>query len=254
MRSFFKKKIVIIALVLVGIGATAWAAKVGPFSEKEQTMEEFLFESGFKVIPDLTGSELGNYWKSRYNLRFLSDADMDTLCKANGFIVAPSRNYLDMIPDHAAREMKANYEKIEGDMLSYDFFTYTYEGTFIREPRIGGKLFSLSGTEVKSWIRGKERWRGSVVRETWFDREQRITKAVRPEIIKRYMLNVEGYGYNWIMVRNKDAENIKIVAHHSRFDTSGFNVDSEVLVIPPKKDPLAVIKHRGGWVILAHWL
>lgn len=266
MREFIqshRKMSLFVAIIIAGT-ITAMATKIGPFKEKEQTMKEFLYESGFKVVPDLTGSKYADYWKNQYGLRFISDADMKMLCDSNGFIVLPSQNYSQTIPETAAKEMMKNYTKIKDDMLSYEFFAYDegpkywMEGSFNdreHDPTLGNKLFTLAGSEVKSKIRHKDRWRGEVSRTfPFWDRDEDLDVVIPESVLTRYNINPDSYKDNWIMIRNKNMERINIVAHHSQFDLDTVKVDPAIIVKPPKRDPIAVIKHRGGWVVLAHWM
>lgn len=240
-----KKKILTIALCLVAIFATA--VIVAPYNKKKDAdLKQFLKEAGFHKVPSVNSFDIDkekNWWFSEYGLYFLSFAEMDSLCTANNFIIGASDRYKEAIPATAVTTMQDNYEKIKRELVDYSFSDWR-----------GGRGFApfiyLSSNEVGWWIRGNSidnHYEYSFLRKNliW-----RVTKKG-----KRVLRDVYGITSQptWSMQRVPELRTIHVVASVDKFDITGMTIQNHVLAAPPKPDPIAVIKHRKGYVILAKW-
>lgn len=241
-----KKKILIIALVV--IAGVAVATSVAPSSSKKDTdLKVFLKEAGFSSIPSLKSFSLDKEkqkWWNGYGVYFLSYAEMDSLCVVNQFIIGEASRYKEEIPEIAISEMKNNYDKIKKEMCTYGFRT---DGQLIAPPNI-----YLSESEVGYWLRGEDyvrSWRFTFLSEKL---ENRLTKKGVRVMNEDYNVYTSD---DWTMTRENSFSTIYVVGDIRKFNTAGMTIRNNLLVpFNPNPDPIAVIKHRHGYVILAKWI
>lgn len=202
--------------------------------------KEFLYSAGFKNIPTFKDWEKNvdrEFWKKHRALNYISYQEADSLMQLNNFIVADAENYIGNIPDSTQKLIHINYEKIEDDMLTYAI-----------DARDGKSAYLFSGNEVGWWLRNREsaNWSDFVILSSvLYDRlddKNAIMKAGCPNVNR------------WEMNRDYTNTKIKIIAN-AKYFAPGTTLDSNKLSLakPIVKDPLAVIKHRNGYVVLAVW-
>jgi hypothetical protein len=206
-----------------------------------QPIHQFLKEAGFNNVPSVVGNAISaekTYWQEEYGLHFLTNAEMDTLMKANKFMMGNPSDYIAEIPDTAARTMRKNYNKIDNEFLTYAIQQSTWSRS--------GVTYLFSSRELGWNLRGE-------IEES--DNDQLFF----PDAISWYVDDDAMLAQNmpdledWEMTRVMSNANIRIVAPSNKFRAGAVPVGG--LVVPENKhpDPIAVIPHRNGWVILAKW-
>jgi hypothetical protein len=238
------KKSVLIAILLVS-GVVFGVSRIIPAKEKDVDVKVFLKEAGFNKIPELRSYSVDvnkKYWLNKYGLYFVTLKEMDSLLLLNNFIIGASQFYKESIPDAAAKEMAVNYKKIKNDVPAYYI-----------DPTSGlGSNYTTAFTEdeVGWWMSGK--LNDDSYDYTLISRklEKRLTKKGRKTL--RDVYRISG-AHSWNMQYRKPV--IEVVADKSKFDTTGMVIVNNHLLRPepPRRDPIAVVRHREGYIILARW-
>lgn len=237
-----KKKTLLITLAIVAVFGIS-ASYMIPSSKRDTDLKQFLKEAGFSKVPGIKSFSLSkekNYWMDKYGLYFLSYEEMDSLCYANNFIVGESDRFKENIPDASVVEMKTNYDKLKSDIIDYGFEINN---------QINPSVF-LSSSEVGYWLRGEGRmysFECNFIRENLKYRVTNKGKKVLNDFYNIFSCD------KWEMVRVPSHSKIFVVAAPDKFDISGMVINGINLEVAPKPDPIAVIKHRAGYVILTKW-
>lgn len=238
------KKYLIASAILIVCCAAIAVKTLTASSKKDIDLNIFLVQAGFKKVPSLEKfgvSAEKEYWLTKYGLYFISYKDMDTLCKANDFIIGESNRYKEEIPSASVKTMAENYNKIKDELISYAFRT---NGQLTAPPDM-----YFSASEVGYWLRGESNMR---MYECDF-----ISQKLEKRLTKRGRKVMQEYGKtkcsDWELIRDYSLEKIYVVAQTDKFDLTGMHVENHLLVADRKPDPIAVIKHRKGYVVLAKW-
>lgn len=239
------KKVLIISGILIAVFTTSYSvlvkskpADIAAVSiKRDESIKDFLIKAGFKKVAGIKSYSTDiekSWWFNKYGLHWLSYEEMDTLMKQNNFIIGAAENYIDSIPDAAAITMRENYKAVSPELLTWRLNpylnwvnTYWFTSYEIDEPaarKEGGQvmpeylnaLFTESGIERKN----------------------------------KYDVLFAGI---YDIVRDNALSKIFVVADKSKFDIKGMEIVGRELRRPIAHDPIAVIKHRTGYVILAKW-
>lgn len=242
-----KKKLLLISLAVISIAGLA-VMKLTPAKQKDDDLKYFLRKAGFNKIPELKSYSVDknkNYWLDKHGLFFVTDSEMDSLLLINNFIIGESSFYKESIPDEAAKEMKKNYSAVKNDILKYNV-----------EPHdcvIQDHAIWFTENEVGYWMSGEN------ISTNWIKFDI-ISDNLEDRLSKKGVKVLNDY-YNiysadrWRSSIDNSMGRIFVVADKSKFDTTGMVIANNHLLRPepPRRDPIAVIKHRGGYVILARW-
>lgn len=237
-----KKKIVLIAalLIVITVGSVTYFKP----KNKDKDLVEFLHQAGFDQIPSLQSfdySQEKKYWFDKFGVYFISYAEMDSLCKLNNFIVGEASRYKEDIPMDAIKEMNKNYDTLKDEMVTYGFRT---NGQLIAPPDM---YFSKS--EVGYWLKDKTNMNDFEVHLVSSDLEDRLSdKGVKVMKANYYKTHVD----DWELIKNNSFSKVYVVSDARKFNTEGMTIVNNILV-PQKRDPIAVLKHRKGYLILAKW-
>lgn len=158
---------------------------------------------------------------------FISYAEMDKLLADNGFIIAASESYTGTIPDNKMAELRANLIKLEDDLLEYEVTSGVFrdKGMYISKNELS-----------KCW--------------NIFHRNDYHPKNL--DLLKQNGLNTEDEDEIRIRQSNRENSKIFVVAHSNNF-LPGTTNDPGKLTAKPLPDPIAVVKHRLGYIVLASW-
>lgn len=246
-----KKKIlittVILAALFTGYGVIIRKAgtEINVSTDRQfdqHDFKKFLNSAGFKKVPEVVkynSTSEKAYWFNKYGLYFLTHQEMKTLCDSNNFIIGPADAYKESVPDSSAFEMMQNYNKIKNDMCCY----------FVNNWHTRTEMW-FTDNELKSDVKNM-RWQFSNIEFNSSDENliNHVTKKGNDVIINVY--NLEGLT-DYECVKLNDFTKIKVVADIRKFDKTGLTVKGNEL-IKPKTDPMAVIQHRNGYIILTRW-
>jgi hypothetical protein len=231
----------LIAIVLVAASFFTVQAVVSKPVTEEEKLEDFLYTAGFKTAPSMNENNLTSFWKTRYGLRFFTDEYMKILCDTNKFIIAPATRFKDGVPHESAKIMMENYKKIEDDLVYYEFESRWSTGVLGR----------FSRNELKESI--DEEAAVSGASSGFFSHyPSDLGGIVKKRVLQQWSIPP---GSQWEMKKNPQYRDIYVVADPRKFDTKGLEISGHIAdnPKPPKKDPIAVVRHRGGWVVLAAW-
>lgn len=232
--------LLLVCSIVVGISVTRSKPT------KDQELRSFLIQAGFNNVPNMVSYSAvaeKKYWMNTYGLHFLTTMEVDTLCKVNNFVMAKATQYKGSLPTASAKEIQINYKKIKDEILSYEF-RVNWDSD--------NKIF-FSENEVGWWLSGeKERteFDFTFLNTNLADRLNKKGKKVMLEDYKLVSLS------SWRMFTgNFDHTGIKIIADITKFNTIGSHLEGIELKPNhvPKPDPIAVMQHRNGYIILAKW-
>jgi hypothetical protein len=248
-----KKLILPIVLVIVVLSIVfitnnkSNAVSVIPKKSKEVELREFLKQAGFNKVPSVVTNTVTSeklYWQKTYGLNFLTHAEVKILCDSNNFIIGPASAYQEEIPMESIMEMKRNYERITPDILKYRISTY------LETPM---QVFLFSESEVSEGISRRWKWLYS---EIELGNDAEISKNLSGkghDVFNTHYAGSQDYS-KWEKAFTTEFSKIKIIADHRKFDKTGLVIIGNELQRPPVPDPIAVIQHRNGYIILAKWL
>lgn len=209
---------------------------------KNNDLKQFLQSAGFNKVPGVikyNSIEEKKYWFNKYGVYFITHDEMKVLCDSNNFIIAPCTVYKGSIPDVAIKEMQVNYNKIGDDMLKYNAH-HTGEA---------GMLFTEN--ETGWWLSNKT--------EDWYGYYNFLSDDLKDRLNSRGVKVLkEQYGLSsfteWRWNKTDTYTKIQIVADSENFDLTGLDKNGYLYTKHiPKRDPIAVIQHRNGYIILAKW-
>lgn len=229
------KKALLIGLIIVLCSASAYVY----LTPKNESDQQFIFDSGFKNIPefkDWVKDDSRQKWANK-GYHYLSFAEMDTLCKLNGFILSRPENYISTIPDSIKTVIRDNYKKLEDYELKW-YIESSYSTVYPLNPGL------FSDNEI-AWMARDD---GDHSDAAFFPRLGFwVSDAALDE------QNMNKNHKRWEIKRNYDNSGLFIVAHHSKF-SSDTEAEEHILKMPQvNPDPMVVMKQRKGWVVLAYW-
>lgn len=233
MRRIIRRNKLLVAILAI----TLLSSSAYMVTRKNPTDKEFIFQAGFKNIPEFKNWEKNSdrkFWANKgYN--FLTFSEMDQLIKSNGFIISDPINYIGSIPDTIQSVIRKNYKKLSKYELKYT----------IRKPFSSGSSTGFFCDKDLAWdLRG----------ETWEeDNDHLIDRLgfwVSDDALVEQGISTDET--DWVLEKNLLNAGMKIVAHHSNF-VAGTTSDPAILLMPVKPDPMVVMKQRNGYVVLAHW-
>ncbi len=225
------KKTIGVMLILVSILTLGMSAVFIDKSTKKPEKEsyaQFLHDAGFTNVSSISkmiANEERSEWEAK-GFRYVSYGEMDKLLADNGFIVATADRYVDVIPDDKMVEIKKNYEALEDDMLSY----VACDRRDVTSPEL-----LLSYNEIS---------------RCWSTCNKSSYHVIDENILKVAGLPTDCDHIK--IVETKQKSPIYVVAHASKFlpETTNDPGKIEAKINP---DPIAVIKHRNGYLVLASW-
>lgn len=205
-------------------------------AEKKKVSEEsikFLADIGLtssKTVTDnvdLIDYTLKKNYLKEFGVRYFSKTGLTTLMKAQGLVMGELSNYKGEIPEINIIEFKANYERLKVKE-EYTHFYVDYEGKvieYIAENSIKPEM--VDGIINNSW----GNYCFIVLKNNLHGQFKKVSYTAEPHAL----------------------HSIKIVAPEKYFDMSGKEVSDDNKIIPKKVDPLILMEHEGGYLVLTSW-
>ena len=172
------------------------------------------------------------YWKTTFGLNFLGEDEMATFLSDNSFILGPADKYKNIVPTEAGHTLAKNFDMI-GD---YQEEKYSYWS-------IGGTVYTLTKKEVLiNLIPGQTIWFPVLSEQGLITKSAILRTGLVPNV------------YCLLRHELKPKNSIYIIGAQKDFNIpSDWSIVNDILMPPPPKDPIAVIKVYGGYVELARW-
>lgn len=178
-------------------------------------------------------AELIEMYKREYpTLKFLTEAELDRICRKYNLIYAPIGKYVKDVPDHALSDIEKAPE------VKYDH-------------RISHRTI-IRLTDPRYLISGKEHKR-SLINGVTLEGDRGVASAYRK--LREIYPNVETtYQFADWEVRHQDLQGLFIAAPSSHFDTAGLKKNGlGFFNITEVKDPIVFRYVKGGVQVLAKW-
>jgi hypothetical protein len=245
MKQLFKNKILlgIVAMVLL----TSATVIINNTMTDGNKAKEFIYKAGFTNVPefkDFNQSVERTQWK-KLGVNFLTYSEADTLMKLNNFILADAGQYIGHIPDSSMEQIYENYRKVEDHLLNYWLLDDNTQWSD------NYKTIALSKKDLGWWLNKSG---DNDIRYCW------LSDNIYDRLSEIGVKNAIGSGLsntnNWTLRKDSELSKIQIIAHPSMFvpDVVKDSATAVKLKAPAIPDPMAVVKHRNGVVVLAVWL
>lgn len=245
MKHLFKNKILLGILAMVLLTSATVIVK-NTMSDGNKA-KEFIYKAGFTNVPefkDFNQSVERTQWK-KLGVNFLTYSEADTLMKLNNFILADAGQYIGHIPDSSMEQIYENYRKVEDHLLNYWLTDDNLQWG------VNNKAIALTKKDLGWWLdkSGDVHYKYCLLSDNIFDR---LSETGVKNAISSGLNNTN----NWTLKQAPELSKIQIIAHPSMFvpDVVKDSATASKLKGPTIPDPMAVVKHRNGFVVLAVWL
>jgi hypothetical protein len=223
------------------------------FSEKAERLEKIGFINSNSVVKHKKNkellvknrdqAELIEYYKQNYPFqKFLTEEELNRICKKYGLIYAPVSNYIKEVPEKNLLEIESiSYLKHVDLPENLKFCKFNFDNSFFFMP-------------TGSWMSIFCKWRYIIPKE--IDGHYRHWSELCRELNSRYNTGIE---YLVRKVRNIEInkQGLFIAAPKSHFDLKGL-VKEDLLhstfsIVTVKDDPIVFRYCKGGIQVISKW-
>ncbi len=209
--------------------------------KQAESLKSYRRQQEFKIVSTKSEAELIKYYQQTYPFnKFLTESELDRICKKYGLIYAPIANYIKDVPEKNLRELE-NKTNIKAEDVGKDKVVFKYDGSFNSKATPEQKQELKKGIDISNILSGRisDQWNNPVCRK-FFGINYDICDW---DSIHSEQTTIRMSGS--FIAAPKSHFNLKGLNHKSKY---GFlNSFTEV------KDPIVFRYVRGGIMVDSKW-